>query len=47
MTIAIVTILAIDAAVFLAGCLLAAYRTWAPSTRARRRTHGSGGGFRH
>ena len=47
LTLAIVAILALNAAVFLAGCLLAAYRTWVPSARARRHRHENGGGVRH
>jgi hypothetical protein len=36
---AIVLILALNVLVFLAGCLVAAYRTWGPSARARGHRH--------
>jgi hypothetical protein len=47
LTLAVVAILALNFTVFLAGCLLAAYRTWGGSARARRRGRKINGGVIH
>ena len=43
----VLAILAINLAVFLIGCLLAAYRTWGPAARAARRRRRAEGGVPH
>jgi hypothetical protein len=47
LTLAVVAILALNITVFLAGCLLAAYRTWGRSARARRHGQEGNGGVTH